>query len=67
LPKDEIKRRFIMLELDPFWWKVFIVVLLMAGQAVLWAWVGVMAQKRLPWWPVRDEYTVIAEGREKQR
>jgi hypothetical protein len=56
-----------MIEVDPFWWKVLIVVLLMAGQAALWAWVGIMAQKRLPWWPVKDEYSVIAEGREQRR
>jgi hypothetical protein len=56
-----------MLEVDPFWWKFFIVIVLLAGQAVLWAWVGVMAQKRLPWWPVKDDYSVIAEAREQQR
>jgi hypothetical protein len=55
-----------MLEVDPFWWKAFIVILLLAGQAVLWAWVGARAQSKLPWWPVKDDSAIIAEQRQRQ-
>lgn len=37
-----------------FWFKVFVVVLLLLGQAVLWAWVGWEAQQ-LPWWPLKGQ------------
>ena len=36
-----------------FAYMAFIVIVLMAGQAVLWAWVGLRAGQVLPWWPFK--------------
>lgn len=43
-----------------FWFKVFIVVLLLIGQGVLWTWAGWQAQQ-LPWWPIKSDLGLIAE------
>ncbi len=37
---------------DPFWWKFFIVVVLVAAQGVLWAWIGIQASRLFSWWPL---------------
>lgn len=39
--------------MDPFWYKAFVVVVLMMAQGALWAWVGSQASERLPWWPFK--------------
>lgn len=53
--------------IDPFWYKVFVVAVLMVAQGVLWAWVGLQAQKHVSWWPIKSDWDVIApfEGEKK--
>lgn len=39
--------------MSDFAYMAFIVIVLTAGQAVLWAWVGLRAGQVLPWWPIK--------------
>lgn len=41
--------------MDPFLYKLLIVVLLLIGQGVLWGWVGIQA-RGLVRWPAKDEW-----------
>lgn len=39
--------------MDPFWFKVIFVVAVIIAQGVLWSWVILTAQRRVPGWSVR--------------
>lgn len=42
-----------------FWFKVFVIVVLMIGQGVLWAWIGFRAQQIFSWWPLKTGTSLI--------
>jgi hypothetical protein len=46
--------------MDPFWWKVIILVFVMVAQAALWAWVGLQARQKVPEsWPIDVDIDVV--------
>jgi hypothetical protein len=40
--------------IDPFWYKLFVMIVLIAAQGFLWGWIGMEAREKLPWWPFKD-------------
>lgn len=49
-----------------FWYKVFIIVVSLLGQIVLWSWVGWQAQ-RFPWWPIKVDPDLITQEESSQQ
>lgn len=49
--------------LDPFLWKVVIVIFVLITQAILWTWVGLQARKYIPWWPILPKQDQDTQGR----
>jgi hypothetical protein len=45
--------------MDPFAYKMFVMIVLVVAQGILWAWVGLQAQ-RLPWWPVKVDLDLVS-------
>jgi hypothetical protein len=40
--------------IDPFWYKLMVMIVLLVAQGGLWAWAGSEAKQKLPWWPFKD-------------
>jgi hypothetical protein len=55
-----------MLDLSPFWAKFWILLFVLITQTALWTWVGLQAQQRLPWWPLKMGNDLVSSEKLQQ-